>query len=228
VTAVRRKNQFRRTSWQFRVARLWLSWKQKPAPAAFLDYQTRTPLVLPFMGDWHVSWGGRTVGQNRHAVAPDQRFAYDFLKLEDGSFRDEGDKNELFLCFGAPIYAPAVGTVVDLADGVPDNKPGDMDKSRPPGNYVVLDHGNGEYSFLAHLKKGSLAVQPGQNVEAGTLLGLCGNSGNSSEPHLHFHLQDSSIMFRGNGLPAFFHHYRVRGKHVDKGEPIGRQFVSNK
>ena len=228
MTPVRRKNQFRRTSWQFRAARLWLSWKQKPAPSAFLDYQTRTTLALPFEGEWHVSWGGRTVGQNRHVIAPDQRFAYDFLQLEDGwSFRDSGDKNDLFVCFGKPICAPASGTVVKAGDGVHDNAPGEMNPAQALGNYVILDHGNREFSFLAHLKQGSVAVQTGQRVETGTFLGFCGNSGNSSEPHLHFHLQDTPILFRGNGLPAFFHQYRANGKHIDKGEPIGGQSVSN-
>lgn len=225
---VRRENQFSRTSWQFRVARFLLTWKHKPAPSGFLDYQTKTTLVLPFKGQWHVAWGGRTVGRNRHAMAPDQRFAYDFLQLEDGwSFRDGGDKNDLFVCFSQPIHAPASGTVVKAGDGVHDNAPGEMDSAQALGNYVILDHGNSEFSFLAHLKQGSVAVQTEQRVETGAFLGLCGNSGNSSEPHLHFHLQNTPLPFRGDGLPAFFHHYRADGRHVDKGEPIGGQFVSN-
>jgi hypothetical protein len=211
------------------MARLLLTFKHKPAPSQFLNYQTKTALALPFEDEWHVAWGGRTVGRNRHSMAPDQRFAYDFLKLEDGwSFRGAGDKNELFFCFGQPVLAPADGKVVNVRDGLPDNAPGKMDGSQPLGNYVILDHGDCEFSFLAHFQQGSVAVQPGQIVLPGTLLGRCGNSGNSSEPHLHFHLQDSPVLFRGHGLPAFFHHYKTNGTHVDKGEPIGGEFVSNK
>jgi murein DD-endopeptidase MepM/ murein hydrolase activator NlpD len=68
-----------------------------------------------------------------------------------------------------------------------------LNKKQPKGNYVIIDHGNGEYSFLAHLKKGSMVVAVGDSLKSGQFIGLCGNSGNSSEPHLHYHLQNKPI-----------------------------------
>ena len=80
--------------------------------------------------------------------------------------------------------------------------------------------------MLAHLRQGSVAVGQGQQVAAGDTLGRCGNSGNTSEPHLHFHLQDSPVFGQGNGLPAFFNDYTADGKAVDRGEPVQGQVVS--
>ncbi|HKT25015.1 MAG TPA: M23 family metallopeptidase [Terriglobales bacterium] len=157
----------------------------------------------------------------------DQRFAYDFLQLERGwSFRADGVRNEDFICFGQPIYAPASAVVVSTCDGVPDNIPGEMDAKNPLGNYVVLDHGNGEFSFLAHFQIGTVMVRPHAEVEAGDLVGRCGNSGNSSESHLHFHLQNTPEPFIGMGLPAFFCDYLLGGKRVPRGEPVGGQTIS--
>jgi hypothetical protein len=196
------------------------------APSKHLDYQTKAPLRLPFEGEWHVVWGGRTIDDNYHVVAADQRFAYDFLVVEGGSsFKGDGKANEQYHCFGKPILAPAAGTVAAVADGIEDNRPGEMNALQPPGNHVVLDHGNNEFSFLAHLKKGSVAVKVGDRVEAGARLGVCGNSGNSSEPHLHYHLQSTPRFGAGEGLPAFFNGYVADGKPVERGEPRKGQVV---
>jgi murein DD-endopeptidase MepM/ murein hydrolase activator NlpD len=101
-----------------------------------------------------------------------------------------------------------------------------MNPDQPLGNYVVIDHQNGEYSFLAHLKQGSVAVQVGVRVEPGDLLGLCGNSGNSSEPHLHYHLQNAPGFPGGQGLPAQFQSYTADGVMVERGEPVRGQVVA--
>ena len=94
-----------------------------------------------------------------------------------------------------------------------------------PGNQVVIDHGHAEFSFLAHLQQGSVAVQPGQSVAPGDTLGLCGNSGNSSEPHLHYHLQDSGEFGAGEGKPAQFRNYTADGEWVEVGEPVQGQRI---
>ena len=199
---------------------------QEPAPSKYLEYQTKTPLRLPFEGEWHVFWGGRTPEQNYHVVAPDQRFAYDFLVLKDGkSHTGDGSANEQYHCFGLPILASGAGTVAVVVDGLDDNKPGVMDPKNPPGNYVVIDHGNGEFSFLAHLRKGSVAVKKGDAVKPGDRLGVCGNSGNSSEPHLHYHLQTTGLFAGGEGLPAQFLDYVADGKNVKRGEPTKGQTI---
>lgn len=196
------------------------------APTRFLNYTTRTELRLPFTGDWFVGWGGRTTFENYHAATVDQRFAYDFLVVRDGrTFAGDGALNESYFCFGQPILAPAGGVVRAAADGIADNRPGVMNAREPLGNHVVLDHGNGEFSFLAHLQRGSVAVQPGREVRTGDLLGRCGNSGNSSEAHLHYHLQNTAVFGAGEGLPASFTGYFAYAQAVERGEPTRGQHI---
>lgn len=200
--------------------------KQQEAASRFLDYTTKTPLTLPFAGAWRVAWGGRSLSDNAHAFTVDQRFAYDFVIVKDGTTHEgNGAKNEQYFAFGRPIEAPAAGKVAAVGDGIDDNVPGEMNGGKPFGNFVVLDHGNGEFSVLAHLQKWSVAVKVGDAVEAGRLLGLCGNSGNSSEPHLHFHLQNGATPGQGEGLPAPFVRYRANGGEVLRGEPTKGQAI---
>ena len=197
------------------------------APSRFLDYQTETPLRLPFEGEWFVFWGGRDVVQNYRAASSDQRFAYDFeIVRESSSYHGDGAQNEDYHCFGAPVLAPGDGVVTAAMDGVPDQTPGELNPDEVMGNHVVIDHGNGEFSFLAHLQGGSVRVRPGASVTAGDAIGACGNSGNSSGPHLHYHLQTSAVPFEGAGLPAFFGTYLADGAAVTSGEPTRGQFVA--
>ena len=116
--------------------------------------------------------------------------------------------------------APAAGRVAWTRDSLPENEPGHMDAAHPMGNAVVLDHGQGECSVFAHLVPGSLRVKPGQQVAEGDTLGLCGNSGHSSEPHLHYHLQNGPVPLDADGLPAAFEGYLADGKQVARGEPV--------
>lgn len=198
----------------------------QPAASQRLDYQTRAPLRLPFSGEWYVAWGGREVYQNKHAGATDQRFAYDLLVMRDGMpFTGTGQANEEHFCWGQPVLAPAAGTVAVAVDSVQDNRPGVMNRQSPPGNYVVLDHGNGEFSLLAHFRRGSVAVKKGDRVRQGARLGVCGNSGNSSLPHLHYHLQTGADYQQGEGLPAFFNGYTADGQRVARGEPVRGQII---
>lgn len=200
----------------------------EPAPSAHLNYTTRADLRLPFDGEWSVFWGGRSVAENYHAVDRGQRFAYDLLLLRDGRSHD-GDASVLsnYHCWGEPILAPADGTVVATVGDLPDQAIGSTDTAHPAGNHVVLDLGHGEYAFLAHLRQGSLAVQEGDRVQQGQQLGECGNSGNTSEPHLHVHLQDSPRFGDGDGLPAQFQDYLADDEPVTRGEPRRGQRVVN-
>jgi peptidase M23-like protein len=200
-----------------------------PAPSAFLDYQTKTKLRLPFQGSWYVFWGGRTLETNYHVIAPDQRFAYDFIQMKNGvSHRGDGKTNEQYYCFGLPILAPGPGTVAAVADSLPDMNPGSRDPVHPFGNHVVIDHGDGEFSVLAHLRHGSVRVAPGQILAAGDTLGACGNSGNTSEPHLHYHLQNGQALGAAQGLPAYFIAYSADTTPVSRGEPRKGQIVTPK
>ena len=217
--------------WTFDAERRIAGFFVRQAPVAaesrFLDYQTKARLRLPFDGEWFVFWGGRTVEQNYHAADRAQRFATDFLVRRDG-VSHSGDPSRLESYFGwdQPILAPADATVAVATDGLPDQKIGQSDPDNAAGNHVVLDLGNGEFAFLAHMRRGSIAVKVGDKVAAGQELGRCGNSGNTSEPHLHFHLQTTPVLHRGEGLPAFFEDYVADGKPVARGEPVKGQVIS--
>ncbi|HEX8579305.1 MAG TPA: M23 family metallopeptidase [Allosphingosinicella sp.] len=208
-----------------------------PSPVAadtpHLDYRTKTLLRLPFGrpaggGGWYVSWGGRDAIHNYHVIAADQRFASDFLLYRGGaSFKAGGTRNEDHYCWNQPVLAPAAGRIVSAVGDVPDNvAPGKKTPGvTPPGNHVVIDHGGGERSLLAHFRQGTLKVKVGQKVVAGQLLGLCGNSGNSSQPHVHYHLQTGKAFGEGLGLPAFFNAYEADAVPVTRGEPQRGQVV---
>lgn len=199
----------------------------KPAKTPYANYRVKQRYRLPFGEPFTVFWGGRTLAQNYHARAVDQRFAYDLLIAKNGkTYRGAGKDNHDYYCFDRPILAAGAGRVLVAIDGRPDQVPGIFDTEQPLGNHVIIDHGNGEYGFYCHFKRGSLAVTAGQHVEAGANLGRCGNSGRSSEPHLHFHLQDSARPFAGRGLPVRFFNYRAGGQLIAEGEPVQGQEIS--
>ena len=83
------------------------------------------------------------------------------------------------------------------------------------GNYVLIDHGNREYSLYAHMQPGSVHVRPGDSVAAGTLLGRLGSSGNSTEPHLHFHVCRGSSALQCSGVPVSFSNIKVLWAETD-------------
>jgi Peptidase family M23 len=192
----------------------------------YSSYKTKTDLILPFLDKWYVLWGGRTVVENYHAVHPGQQFASDFL-IARNNYTYKGDPldNRSYFCYEEPVYAPGNGTVTVCEKNIPDNVPGVMNPDQPLGNYVILDHGNGEFSFLAHFKTESIVVTEGQRVVMGEFLGLCGNSGNSSEAHLHYHMQSSADFSDGLGLPAQFQDYYADGQIVDISEPSQQQKI---
>jgi len=197
------------------------------AQSPYLDYSTRNALRLPFGGTWQVMWGGRTIAQNYHAAFANQRFAYDFNIVQGGaSHRGDPHQNTSYFAFGQPVLAPAAGTVVEVVDGIADNAPPQRNTKSLTGNHVVLGLGRGEFALLGHLKDGSVRVRAGDRVAAGALLGLCGNSGNSSQPHLHFQLMRSADFATTQSLPAQFLGYRADGQAVARGEPVRGQRVA--
>ena len=144
------------------------------------------------------------------------------------TLRVERDGKELaqYFCFGRPVVSPAEGTVVALKSGYGDNVPGQVNPLEIFGNHVVIDHGSNEFSLLAHLKAGSVAVKVGQKVRAGEKIGLIGNSGASTEPHLHYQLMDGPDWKVAHGLPARFLRYLADGKAVESGEPRRLQLIA--
>ncbi|MHB8872092.1 MAG: M23 family metallopeptidase [Myxococcaceae bacterium] len=202
------------------VSELSVRGSTSAAPTVYLGRKAKTRLRLPFEGPWAVLWGGSEWADNRHTSVSDQRFAYDFLAMKGGkSYLGAGRTLEQYHCFGRKVLAPGDGTVVTATDGIPDNLPGTINALQLYGNHLVIEHGNGEYSLLAHLKRGSLAVKPGSKVKAGDLVGQAGSSGTSTEPHLHYQLMDGPDYLRAHGMPSQFHDYLSDGRPVDRGEP---------
>jgi murein DD-endopeptidase MepM/ murein hydrolase activator NlpD len=199
-------------------------------PATGFEYRTKTRLRLPFDGDWYVGSGGRKPEQNaNHYYDYKTRFDIDFVRVEDVRFDQNAPppRNEDFAAFGQPILAPGSGAIAVVRDGIPDNLPGQINEKAQErvGNFVVIDHGNGEYSLLAHLKNGSVKVQVGDKVAVGQKVGECGNSGNSSGPHLHYGLRGAPSPDKSMSLPAQFLSYFADGKPVPRGEPVQGQKV---
>lgn len=183
----------------------------RPSKVAAPPARNSTRLRLPFNETWTVFWGGPTPEQNMHHDMPNQRAALDLVITgPDGrSHSGDGTKNSDFFCYGKEMLAPAAGTIIMLIDGVPENAPGSMNRFMATGNSVMIEHGPREFSFLAHMQPRLLRVKLGDKVQAGQVIGLCGNSGNSSEPHLHYHLQDSPVFQDGLGIEAHFDQVRL-------------------
>lgn len=221
-----------------------------PAETNYHDYQTKTNLTFPLNGESLIAAGGRAIDQNpAHIYVTDQRFAIDIVALAPGSSPPPKEgfvkrllsgelkqlyqgndfrKNANHYCFGRQVIAPGDGMVADTKNEVYDNVPGNRNTRDLPGNYVVIDHLNGEFSMLAHFRKDSVSVKRGDRVSAGDPLGQCGNSGHSNLPHLHYHLQNTPHWLDGEGLPAQFHNYYANGKFIQRGEPIQREIISNR
>ena len=174
--------------------------------------RNRTEFALPFRGEWLVVWGGDTIEQNQHHEAPNQRFAFDILKSDakGKTHKGDGSKNEDYYAFGQEITAPADGVVTYLVDGIHDNKPGEMNRMFVPGNLVIIKHAEGEYSLFAHFKRNSIRVKFGDKVTKNQVIGLCGNSGNSSEPHLHFQAQNTSFFENEGSMKTYFEKVTVK------------------
>jgi hypothetical protein len=149
-----------------------------------------------------------------------QRFAIDYVKVgdDDQTFKGDRLKNESYYAYGADAIAVADGIVVATKDSIPQNIPGANSRAVPitletvGGNHVIIDIGGGRYAFYAHLQPGSLRVKVGERVRRGQVVGLVGNSGNSTEPHLHFHISDGVSPLGSEGIPYGVDAFEVVGR----------------
>jgi murein DD-endopeptidase MepM/ murein hydrolase activator NlpD len=187
-------------------------------------------LILPFKEEWTVFWGGDTKEQNYHVAYQSQKNAFDMIITDaDGkNYKNDGKNNEDYYAFGKELLAPANGEIVLVVDGIKDNKPGVLNPSYIPGNTVIIKTSNNEYLFFAHFKQHSIQVKQGEIVQQGDVLGLCGNSGNSSEPHLHFHIQNVENMNIATGAKVYFEEILVNGTLIKEYSPIKSEKVKNK
>jgi hypothetical protein len=203
----------------------------------YLNYQTVTNLELPFEDEWFIAWGGKSLLQNKHFNSRSERYAYDILivldtVLANGEVRRKnysGDwrRNENHYCFGKRLNAPGDGKIIEIVNTIEDNQPGNINNDQPGGNYIIIDHLNGEASVMAHLKKGSIIVAVGDTVVKGEEVGKVGNSGSSTAPHLHYHLRGTVGSSKDIGLPAQFLNYYEDDVFIERGEPVRGQEVRN-
>lgn len=211
--------------------------RQTVMPPTPINVSHQQPIVIapPLSGDnWWTPNGPSNNSIHRRiiiAMGPKiilpERYAVDWVKLGPDGNTFHGDKsiNKSYYAYGASIHAVADGTIVSTLDGIPENTPQSpkmavtITLGNIVGNAIVEDVGDGRYAMYAHLIPGSLRVRKGERVTRGQVLGLLGNSGNSSEPHLHFQISNSAGYLDGEGLPFLLDHFTRRDYHmVMKGE----------
>jgi hypothetical protein len=214
-------------------------------------------IALPFTGRW-LAMNSPARRVPSHGVdLLGQRYAIDFVGVDerhrDAEIRDwrtllATEPPERFHAFGRPILSPGDGVVVTVLDGEPDHEARRSQLALVPymlgqagrlrrgtaavaGNHVVVDLGGGVFAALVHLRRGSLRVSVGDAVTSGQLLAECGNSGNSTQPHVHVQLMDSADLSVARGVPLRFRAFRewaAGSRHptlVDSGVPGERSVV---
>ncbi len=189
------------------------------------------PIVLgpPLEGrGWVAADGCCTAKRHVRAIMPingllrvAQRFAIDWELFDKDQRLYVGDPSDVksYFSYGQKVLAVADSTVVRVVDAFQDQVPGKlpsgMTLAEADGNHIVLDLGNGQFAFYAHLQPGSIhahGVKEGDRVCRGQVLGLVGNSGNTSSPHLHFHVMSSPSTLGSNGLPYLIDAFELLGK----------------
>ena len=194
-----------------------------PAP---LTVSGEKPIVVapPLRGEWIAgdSVNNRPDAAHRRAVLIDdghawlsQRYAIDWVQYRtvDGvrtTWKGKEDRNESYFCYDQPIYSVADGKVVDMSDGAPENVPHSgqyaipIDFNNAAGNHAVVEIAPHRFVLYAHMRPGTVRVKVGDRVHTGEILGHVGNTGSSTEPHLHMHIDDQSSFLGGNGVPYEF------------------------
>lgn len=149
------------------------------------------PLHLPFWGEWTVSQGYD--GEYTHKG--DWSKAIDFVLTDESGKTHNGLSSscEDYFCYNKPVVAPADGLVAEIVDNIDDNEPGKVNAVQNWGNTIIIKHSVSLYTQLSHLRSGTFRVKKGDYVRQGDILGLCGNSGRSPEPHLHYQVQSSPL-----------------------------------
>jgi len=169
-------------------------------------------LESPVLGEWWWGSTGNHSGYNAHTW-PGQRFSIDLVQLDSNGKSYSGDDknptNDKFYAWDQPVYCMKSGTVTEADDSNMDNNGWTALKPLPPPNYVTVQHNNGDVSGYYHFRQGGVEVAKNDVVKTGDLLGYVGNSGGSSEPHLHFGYTKMTPTGRANLYPMQFSNLRT-------------------
>ena len=196
------------------------------------ESMSKTGFIWPLKGTWFAGVGPTMHTGHRWGLP--EEFAFDIAKIGDGdtTYRGDGQKFSDYYAYGADVLAAADGTVADMVNDAPEDATylrhvGESDDAYGArvedaqgallmkgeraigGNFVIIDHGNGEYSLYAHLQPGSVRVKPGDVVKQGQPIARLGSSGNSTEPHLHFQVCDAPKPLACAGIPIRFTNVRL-------------------
>ena len=189
--------------------------------------------IFPLRGVWYAGWGASFHTGHRWAIP--EEFALDIAKIGESGISHKGDGTRFndYYAYGADVLAAANGRVTSVASDQPED-PSAMQRPNESqeayftrlqkeqaerlakgltaiaGNYVMIDHGKNEYSLYAHLQPGSVRVHIGEQVKAGDVIGKLGSSGNSTEPHLHFHVCDKPDPLMCAGIPVNFSNITIQ------------------
>ncbi|MFA6266254.1 MAG: M23 family metallopeptidase [Pseudolabrys sp.] len=154
----------------------------------------------PVTGNWRIGQGPPCPNpSNHHCNTPNQLFAYDLIPIDLGG--------RMINCIGAPIRSPVNGSVIEVLDGIPNGVHG----AHPAGNHIVIQAAPSRYLLLAHFSPGTISVAQGATVSAGQVVGACGNTGQSSAPHLHIHMQQqpNPLILGSPGVPIVFQQINI-------------------
>jgi hypothetical protein len=174
-------------------------------------FYAEEPVRLTFPlrdGRYYVAHGGNSSLLNHHNPSPSQKYALDIVALNAAGTRVLGiypsDVNK-YVIFGKDIYSPCNRTILEAVDGLPDLVPPEADRENLAGNHVVVAC-EGVNALLAHMQNGSVAVQAGDSVTTDQVVGRVGNTGNTTEPHLHIHAVrgNTENVLEGEGVPMLF------------------------
>ena len=191
----------------------WFSLRGYITPENTID------LASPFhSGKQIVLHGGSSPFTNGHFHVKPQNYALDIVGLNKLGMRSSsisgGSDLDNYVIYGEPVYSPIDGKILIAVDKYKDQIPPKTDVENIAGNHILIES-NGIEIFLAHFKKGSIAVKEGDIVTTNTLLGRVGNTGNTSEPHLHMHIEkdgDKNTILNGIAIPfTIDSQYLVRG-----------------
>ena len=176
----------------------------------------------PFETESYMFHAGHNTMVNYHVAHSSQKHALDMVTVYEDGRENNGDRKVLedYACFGAPLIAPVAGEIAVVVRDEIDQAIGSQDPQKPAGNHVVIKMDDTHYALLAHMKQYSAVVAVGDIVAVGQKLGECGNSGNTSAPHLHFQVQRYPDLFANGGYTypvKFDNTVRIRrGKRVEK------------